>query len=163
MKKIIIITIICFLIPCFVFAQGPDIISSIEGTLWRGQLTRVYVSSVFPCIETVPRNWKLGFSDGMMYMCFSSSGSTCTPQVLSAGIISIIMPEIGVAIYQEVHPPRVANPGSYLRFVAYLHPSGLGYAFLCRKDVYPKTEERMGIVFDYANGTLVREDDSWSP
>ena len=62
MKKIILITIICFLIPCFGIAQEPDSISSIEGTLWStGQIQ-------------APGDWKgpmyFGFYDGDIYLSF---------------------------------------------------------------------------------------------
>ena len=38
MKKIILITIICFAIPCFGFAQEPNSLLGIDNTLWQKTL-----------------------------------------------------------------------------------------------------------------------------
>ena len=81
MKRIILITIICFLFPCFGFAQGPVTISSIEGTLWRGQCKTVSVSLNPFEIEAFNGTEEMGgVSDGKMYHCHIIDGDTCTPE-----------------------------------------------------------------------------------
>ena len=58
MKRIILITIVCLLIPCFGFAQEPNSLLSIDNTLWQ---------------TTVGERGNLGFGfyDGKVYIIWA--------------------------------------------------------------------------------------------
>ena len=95
MRKIILITIICFLTPCFGIAQEPDSIFSIEGTLWRVQWNGVHLTPYPPYVEAFVIVGLLGFSDGKMFACvIPEEGDTCTPDVVpkSSTLTTSIVP-----------------------------------------------------------------------
>ena len=159
MKKIILIAIICFLIPCFVFAQGLDIDSTIEGTLWRGELKGVMltVERNLVEIEENTEDWLLGFSAGSMYMCTFTGYDTCSPS-LTQYRHSVIIPAIGLVAVLDRNCGRLCRE----RIVAIMMPSGVGY--MARDIIY------IGIwggiiplLISNAQGLLIRESDNWTP
>ena len=61
MKKIILITIICFTIPCFGFAQEPNSLLGIDNTLWQKTVSE-------------EGDFGLGFNGGKVYSIWPLEG-----------------------------------------------------------------------------------------
>ena len=60
MKKLILITIVCFLIPCSGFSQEPDGRDSLDGTIWEATM-------VFGYPRYIGTTYNIGFREGRVY------------------------------------------------------------------------------------------------
>jgi hypothetical protein len=160
MKKIILITIVCFLIPCFVYAQEPDSNLSIEGTLWR---TRVFGAMNLPdgLPHVVSEVWMVGFYDEKVYLCLAGAGDTCEPVEDSAGSQYIDGPVISIwyNFGLGTAPEQLGGIGYLL---AIIQPMGFGYLTSSTLGFLPG-DERPKFVYAILTGSMVKESDNWSP
>lgn len=158
MKKIISITIVCLLIPCFGFTQEYDNDFSIEGTLWRVRGIGVTVTATDPPnVEVLPSvTGMLGFSDGKMYMCTDFDGDTCTPDMELPNAHYINRPVISLA-YVNITPENA--PQSNWRLVATMLPIGVGYITHTERN----WGHDPGSVFSHGSGFMVKVSDDWIP
>jgi hypothetical protein len=158
MKKIILITFIGFSIPYFVFAQGIDIMSTIEGTLWRGELTGVMVTAEPNLvIQKNTEDWMLGFGADSMYMCAFTGSDTCTLS-LTQYAHSVIIPSIGLVVTLDRNCGRLCRE----RMIAMMMPWGVGY--MTRDIIYVGIWGGVvPLLISNAHGLLIRESDNWTP
>ena len=83
MKKILLIIIFFLLILSVgIFNQVSASNFSIEGTLWRVQISGIHITPYSPYIEPFGIIALLGFTDDRMFGCIiPEEGDTCTPDV----------------------------------------------------------------------------------
>ena len=81
MRKIILSLLMVALVatPCFAEEIETDGLFSIEGTLWRVQVSGIHITPYPPYVEAFGIVALLGFSDGKMFTCMPEVGDTCTP------------------------------------------------------------------------------------
>jgi hypothetical protein len=160
MKKITLITIVCLLITCFgFFSQASANDFSIEGTLWRGQLKGVVVTKDPFAVERETLDVKFGFSNGEIYHCAAFDGDTCTPEPLPEGFDAVIMPNLGLVIL-TANGEGCLGYKMVIRAVITMLPRGVGF-MTARQTAWDEQNERASIAF--YNGSLIRENDVWSP
>lgn len=157
MKKFTLITIVCLLTPCFVFAQEHANDFSIEGTLWRIELKGVAVTATDPPdVEEVSAAALLGFSDGKMFDCQITEGDTYK-SVEYPNASYTDSPVISLA-YVHINPEYA--PQSHFRLVATMLPRrGVGYVTIRMRN----WGHDPGCIFGYGSGSMVKVSDDWTP
>jgi hypothetical protein len=160
---VILITIICFLTPCFGIAQEPEGIFSIEGTIWRVQFSAVHLTPYPPYVETFGIVALLGFSDGRMFSCMPEEGDTCTPDYefpnSPPNSYYIDCPVLSLAYVGGCIGTTESGEVSCVSYVHLMQPIvGVGSATVFSRNS-PPGSNNIGI----GSGFMVKESDDWSP
>jgi len=92
MKKFILITIVCFLIPCSGFAQEPDGRDTLDGTIWEATM-------VFGNLRYIGTTYNIGFKEGHVYK--SSTERVLEPIALSSYVDT---PVVGTFFALDITP-----------------------------------------------------------
>ena len=164
MKKIILITIVCFLIPRFVYAQEPDSNLSIEGTLWRTSVIRAMnLPDGLPHVAS--EVWMVGFYDDKVYVRSQGAGDIEPTTQDSTDCRYMDGPVI--SIWYNVNTPPEAPPG-FLRLylqLAIMQPTvGVGYLKANGFGFYTfPGDDRPKFSYIFLTGSMVKESDIWSP
>ncbi len=161
MKKIILTTIICLLIPCFGFAEGPLTISSIDGTMWCGHQLRSIRADYIPFdLQVKEERMFFGFADGEMYMCTVNDGDTCTPAKVPEEVNVLMMPVLGIVV-TSLNGGVSGYDRSVSRTVITMLRNGLGYMTEYTR-AWSGEDEPRGFI-RRISGVLACEDQEWSP
>ena len=160
MKKIILIVMFCFLIPCFgIFAQASASVFSIEETLWRG---RVLVASNLPDgrhhVDLLVI--MMGFYNDTVYSCVSEDGNTCE-MIEQPSVSYIDCPVLSMAYYCG---PEPTTGEGRLFVLAIMQPIGIGYLTVLTHgffdDPFGEGSHRF---YEHLTGIMVKESDNWLP
>jgi hypothetical protein len=161
MKRIILITIICLLIPSFgIFDQASASIFSIEGTLWRARLLYVpnHPYGEWPQVESGVN--MIGFYDDKVYICSPEDGDTCEPNMTHQILTIIDRPVISMAYYWGPMPYTDPEGPERLTWLAIMLPIGIGYLTSSMRQY---DEGRTQLIYNFTTGIMVKESDEWSP